>query len=386
MNRYLSQAILQDLHKKMVVLTGPRQVGKTTLARQLPGFVHPIYLNYDAMTDRARIMQHDWSSAHDLVVLDEIHAMPNWKQYLKGVFDTKPKHQALLVTGSARLDTFRQSGESLAGRYLRWRLLPFSVRELCQQSGESADLALAALLRFGGFPEPLFAASDAEHARWQNQYFTDLIREDVLEYSRIHEVRAMRTLVAMLRLRTGSPLSFESLGRDLGLAANTVRSYVDILEALHIVFLIRPYHRNIARAQAKAPKLYFYDWSYVQEPSGSAETNQESGAQFENLVAVHLLKHLCFLQDSVGFNGELNYLRTTAGKEIDFVLTNEVGDATHFIEVKLSDSKPSLALKQMAASHPNAKTIQVVKNARHGFDQAGVQIRPAASWLFELAA
>ncbi len=385
MKRYLTDLIQHDLAKKMVVVTGPRQVGKTTLARHMPGFNNTIYLNFDSPADRLRIERQDWPAAHDYVVLDEIHAMPNWKIYLKGVFDTKPAHQALLVTGSARLDTFRQASESLAGRYFRWRLLPFSVRELTDQTDEHPDLALNALLRFSGFPEPLFDASDSHRARWQNQYFTDLIREDVLEYSRIQELKAMRTLVAMLRQRTGSRLSFESLARDLSLAPNTVRSYIDILEALHIVFLIRPYHRNIARAQAKAAKLYFYDWAYVQDATSAVQT-QESGAQFENLVAVHLLKHICYLQDSTGFSGELNYLRTTAGKEIDFVLTNSEGDASHFIEVKLSDTKPSLALKQMAAAYPNAQAIQLVKNARHGFDQDAVQVRPAAAWLRELAA
>jgi len=116
-------------------------------------------------------------------------------------------------------------------------------------------------MRFGGFPEPLFDGTESGRRRRQNQYFTDLVRGDVLEFSRIHEVRAMRQLVELLRSRTGSPLSFESLGRDLGIAAKTARNYVQILEALHIVFLIEPYHRNVARALAKAPKLYFYDWA-----------------------------------------------------------------------------------------------------------------------------
>lgn len=387
MSRYLSPLIQNDLRQKMVFVTGPRQVGKTTLARELGNtFANPLYLNCDALADKPRIQQADWPRSHDYVVLDEIHAMPDWKTYLKGVFDTKPAIQSLLVTGSARLDTFRQTGESLAGRYHRWRLHPLSVRELegAHTSAEGSDAALDSLMRFGGFPEPFFKGTDAVRKRWQNQYFTDMVREDVLEFSRIHEVRAMRDLVALLRKRTGSPLSFESLGRDLGLSPKTVRSYVDILEALHIVFLIRPYHRNIARAQAKAPKLYFYDWAYVQ-PATPGE-GEEEGAQFENLVAVHLLKHCCFMADSAGEEITLNYLRTTSGKEIDFVLTNEDGDATHFIEVKRRDSKPSLALRQMAASHPEAQALQLVRHARHGFDDAAVQVRPAAPWLGQLAA
>jgi predicted AAA+ superfamily ATPase len=201
-----------------------------------------------------------------------------------------------MATGSARLDTFRQAGESLAGRYFRWRLHPFSVREfLPQVSGP--DQALETLMRFGGFPEPLFEGTESGRRRWQNQYFTDLVREDVLEFSRINEVRAMRQLVELLRRRTGSPLSFESLGRDLGISAKTARSYVQILEALHIVFLITPYHRNVARALAKAPKLYFYDWTYLEDTQTDSST---SGARLENLVASHLLKHAQFMSDSDG--------------------------------------------------------------------------------------
>ncbi len=384
MSRYLSAPIAQDLHKRMVIVTGPRQVGKTTMARELDAqFKRPIYLNYDALVDRERIDRADWAPSHDYVVLDEIHSMTRWKAYLKGLVDTKPASQALLVTGSARLDTFRQTGESLAGRYHRWRLHPFSVRELCAQGGTDADQALEALMRFGGFPEALFEASDTGRKRWQNQYFTDLVREDVMEFSRIHEVRAMRNLVELLRRRTGSPLSFESLARDLSVAPNTVRSYVDILEALHIVFLVRPYHRNIARAQAKAPKLYFYDWAYVQN---STTPDEQPGAQFENLVATHLLKHACFLADNAGEEVELNYLRTTSGKEIDFVLTNAAGDATHFVEVKWSDAKLSFSLRQMAQTHPDAQAVQLVRNARHAFDRDGVAVRPAAQWLADLAA
>ncbi len=383
MQRYLSDLIHHDLADKMVFVTGPRQAGKTTLAKDLAkNYQRPIYLNHDSAPDRQRIAQANWASTYDYVMLDEIHAMPNWKGFLKGVFDTKPTGQALLVTGSARLDTFRQAGESLAGRYFRWRLHPLSVKEFTPQVA-SPMLALQALLRFGGFPEPLLKATDSARKRWQNQYFTDLVREDVLEFSRIQEVRLMRVLVEMLRKRTGSPLSFDALGRDLGLAPNTVRNYIDILEALHIVFLVRPYHRNVARALAKAPKLYFYDWAYVVDGQDDAP---ESGARFENLVACHLLKHVQFLNDSEGASLQLHYLRTTDGKEIDFVLTNDAGQATHFIEVKVANDKPALALRQAAAAHPDAAAVQVVLHTPHAFDVAGTQIRPAASWLAALAA
>ncbi len=119
------------------------------------------------------------------------------------------------------------------------------------------DQALDRLLRFGVFPEPLIKGTDSARKRRQNQYFTDLVRADVLEFSRIHKIRATGLLLETLRTRTGSPLSFDALGREVGVSSNTVRSYIEILEALHIVFLVRPYHRNVSRALSKGPKLYF---------------------------------------------------------------------------------------------------------------------------------
>jgi len=383
MKRYLSINIAKDVLDKMVFVTGPRQVGKTTLAKNLSKeFKDPLYLNFDSAVDRQRIDNADWPASHDYVILDEIHAKPEWKAYLKGLYDTKPAHQSLLVTGSARLDTFRQTGESLAGRYFRWRLHPFSVKEFSPQTS-SADQSLEALLRFGGFPEPLIKGTDSARKRWQNQYFTDLVREDVLEFSRIHEIRSMGLLLEMLRTRTGSPLSFDALGREIGVSSNTVRSYVEILESLHIVFLVRPYHRNVARALSKAPKLYFYDWAYVNEAKNSAP---DSGARFENLVACHLLKHVQFLADSEGSNLQLHYVRTTSDHEIDFVLADENGDAEHFIEVKVGNTKPSTFLVSAAEKHPNAKVVQLVMRMPHGFDINRVNVRPAAQWLAELSA
>jgi uncharacterized protein len=138
-------------------------------------------------SDRVRILPANWPNRQDYLVFDEIHSMTDWKPFLKGVFDAKPKTQALLVTGSARLDTFHQAGESLAGRYFRWRLHPISLKELSQQE-PNAELALASLENFGGFPEPLLEGTDTGRNQWQTQYFTDLVREGISEFSRIHEV------------------------------------------------------------------------------------------------------------------------------------------------------------------------------------------------------
>ena len=131
MKRYLYDHILSDLKKKMVFLTGPRQVGKTYLAKNIQEeFKNSIYLNNDDIDDAVIIRKRGWAINNELIVLDEIHKMKGWKNYLKGTFDTRSPQQTFLVTGSARLETFRQTGDSLAGRYFSYRLHPLSVREL----------------------------------------------------------------------------------------------------------------------------------------------------------------------------------------------------------------------------------------------------------------
>jgi uncharacterized protein len=377
MERYLNPIVQADLQRKAVLLSGARQVGKTTLCRQLmTAFDRAQYLNWDVPSDRAVALRQSWDPRSELLVFDEIHKMPDWKSWLKGVVDARPPGQALLVTGSARLDTFRQSGESLAGRYLPFRLHPVSVREWCEHAHVGEDAALNHLIDRGGFPEPCLAASGEDADRWRRQYATDLIREDVLEFSRLHEVNTMKMFFELLRERVGAQLSLASLARDLAVSPTTLRRYLDILEALHIVFVIQPWSRNIARGLLQAPKVYFVDTGLVRG---------DEGIRFENAVAGMLLKHAHFLQDVKGMDVDLHYIRTKDGAEVDFCLSN--GDElSHLIECKQSDSNPHRALMRFAQQFPAAQSVQLVRHLRQPEYVHSVHIERAAGWLHKLSA
>jgi predicted AAA+ superfamily ATPase len=300
--------------------------------------------------------------------------MKGWKSFIKGTYDTKSHSQSFLVTGSARLDIFRKTGESLAGRYFAYRLNPLSVKEL---SGKVEPYeAVNMLNKLGGFPEPFLSGSEEHASRWRSQYFNDIVREDIMDYSRIHEIRAIKIMLEMLRKRVGSPLSLTSLSQDLQIAPNTVRKYLDILESLHIVFTVRPFHRNIARAILKEPKVYFYDSGYV---------DGDEGIKLENTVAVCLLKHCQYLQDIKGAEIGLHYIRTKEGHEVDFAIADE-GVLKQIIEVKLSEIKPGNGLKYFLEKEPEIKAFQLVHNAKNNQDINGIEIRRAGDWLLNLEA
>jgi len=371
MYRRQIKSILKDLDKKIVFIVGPRQVGKTWLAVEVgKRFDNTTYLNYDSFEDRQIIKDASWLQSTELLILDELHKMPGWKNYLKGVFDTKPKNLKILVTGSARLDLFRQTGDSLAGRFFTHRLLPFSISEL-KENPISNDIDR--FIQRGGFPEPFLSKDENDAKRWRNQYTDGLIRTDILDFERIHDFRTIQTIFELLRRRVGSPASYASIARDVQASPTTVVKYIQILESLYIIFRVTPYSRNIARSILKEPKIYFFDNGLVVG---------DNGVKFENLVALSLLKHVFGKNDYEGESFELKYLRTKNGKEVDFCLTNN-NQIVEVIEAKTRDSNVSPDLRYFCEKY-HLKSVQIVKELKRERTSGKIDVLKAHSYLKRL--
>jgi predicted AAA+ superfamily ATPase len=354
----------------MVLLAGPRQAGKTTLAKSIAQeFASSLYLTYDHAEDRKIILNEAWLPT-ELLILDEIHKMPKWKNYLKGVYDTKQPHQKILVTGSARLEIFNRVGDSLAGRYFLHRLLPLSPAE-CEKVHTA--YTLERFLERGGFPEPFLARSLVDANRWRLQYTDSLLRIDVLDFENIHNLNAIRLVFELLREKVGSPISYTSIAEDAAISPNTVKKYIQILEALYIVFRITPFSKNIARSLLKEPKIYFFDTGLVKG---------DKGIRFENFVAGCLLKHVLAKVDYQAKNYSLQYLRTKERKGVDFALVCDQ-KIEKMIEVKHADHSISESLRFFHEKYklPAFQVVQELKREKH---DGGIKIIQGINFLRHL--
>lgn len=363
--------ILRDLSRKMVFLSGPRQVGKTHLAKQIADFFkYPLYLNYDHPEDRSIIQERNWLPRTDLLIFDEIHKMPQWKNYLKGLYDTKNPSLSILVTGSARLEWFQSAGDSLAGRYFLHRLLPFSLSEIKRiQHSTSLDT----LIHSGGFPEPFLMTDPIDINRWRTHYIHSILSSDVLDVSNLNNIKTLRLLFELLTLRVGSPLSIQSLAEDLSVSPHTIKKYIEILESLYVVFRVTPFSKNIARSILKEPKIYFFDTGLVQG---------NEGIQLENHMAVSLLKYVYEKNDYCAEPYMLHYLRNKEGHEVDFVLSKKQ-TIQKMIEVKNSDKTLSPSLKFFHTKY-QFPALQVVHHLRQEYQTQGISILKAHSFLSDL--
>ena len=373
MRRYLEAALKNDLQSKILILTGPRQCGKTTLAKMLdPDFQ---YINYDLAEHRLLLKDKSWDREKSLVIFDELHKMQRWKAWLKGIYDVEGIPPAIVVTGSAKLDAFRKTGDSLAGRHFSFRLHPVDYREALQYSGLDAEEILQRLMTVGGFPEPFLKGTTNFYNRWKRSHIDLILREDLLSLTAVRDIQSIETLIEMLRSRVGSPVSSNSLARDLQKSPNTVQNWLRLLEDLYVIFRVTPYHRNIARALLKEPKFYFFDNGMVLG---------DEGAKLENLVACALLKEMHRATDVEGENLGLHYIRTKDGHEIDFLLTRDRKPAL-LVEVKASDGNLSPGFTRFLPQHP-LKRIQVVgQRAQSKSYPSGERIEPASFFLKNLS-
>ena len=371
--RYLVAQVLRDLERKMVFVAGPRQVGKTTMALALPGAAEG-YLNWDVPEHRERILRRELPPA-DLWVFDEIHKYRSWRNWLKGVHDAQvsrpgSRRHRILVTGSARLDYYRFSGDSLQGRYHLLRLFPLSAKELNLTSVEQ----LKDLLTLGGFPEPFYGGSETEARRWSREYRNLLIREEAASLERVQDLGNLELLALRLPDLVGSPLSLNALREDLQVAHKTVAGWVAILERLYAVVRLSPFGHPRIRAIKKATKHYHFDWTVV----------QNRAARFENLVALHLLKWVAYRQDTEGRDLELRYFRDTDGREVDFVVTED-RKSVLMVEAKQSDAPVDRSLRYLKRRFPQAEAWQVALDGRKDFlTPEGTRVAPALRLLSKL--
>ena len=352
----------------MVFVAGPRQVGKTTLARSLPG-ARAGYLNWDVALDRERILKGELPPTR-LWVFDELHKYRRWRNYLKGLFDGRPAGQRILVTGSGRLDLYRFGGDSLQGRYHLLRLHPFSVAEM----GVKRPEGLRDFLTLGGFPEPYLSGSETEARRWSREHRTRLIREEVASLERIQDLGHLELLVLRLPELVGSPLSINALREDLQVSHKAVASWLAALERLFAIFRVLPLGAPRIRAVKKEQKHYHFDWSVV--PSDAA--------RFENLVACHLLKWVHFEQDTQGRDLELRYFRDIDGREVDFVVV-EGRRPLLLVECKWSDAEPDRGLRYFKARFPEADAWQLSAVGTKDYrTPEGIRVAPALRLLATL--
>ena len=363
--RYLLPQVKKDLTRKMVFVSGPRQVGKTTMARALPGGKTG-YLTWDDAEDRERILTQQLPSS-TLWIFDELHKYRQWRNYLKGLYDKRRARQRILVTGSGRLDFYRFGGDSLQGRYHLLRLHPLSVAELRLKSqGDLGDL-----LTLGGFPEPYWSSSEVEARRWSRDYRTRLIREDVAGLERLHDLGHLELLMLRLPELTGSPLSINAVREDLQVAHKTVANWLDVLERLYAIFRLSPFGAPRIRAVKKEQKHYHWDWTLVQAP----------GARFENLVASHLLKWVHFRQDTEGRDVDLRYFRDHDRREVDFVVV-EGRTPVLMVECKLDDAPVDPGLRYLKARFPGCDAWQIhVKGTKDYQTAEGIRVAPAVTLL-----
>ena len=367
--RYLKAPVLKDLKDKMVFLGGPRQVGKTVFSQGLLDSYrdqHPAYLNWDDIEDRKKIQTGDWPKKEKLIIFDELHKFTKWRSLIKGYFDKLKNTHQFLVTGSARLDYYRKGGDSLLGRYHYYRMHPLSLPEvLNSMPSGSATVNLQQLLEFGGFPEPFLKKDHVSLKRWHRQRQERIVYSDIRDLENVKEISNIELLIGALPVRVGSPLSRKNLASDLDVDFKTIEKWITILENVYYCYRISPFGAPKIRAVKKEQKIYFWDWSEL----------EETGPRWENFVGSHLLKYCHFMEDTLGEKMELRFLRDVDGREVDFVVLKNK-KPIFAVECKSGEKKVSPHLKYFAERTAIPKFYQVHTGTKSTAISDQIQILP----------
>lgn len=403
-DRDLYLRIWQELamDKSMVFVAGPRQAGKTTLAKLIArSFTNNLYFNWDIADHKTLFYQkrsffeeiERRDSSKPLIIFDEIHKYKDWKNYLKGVYDQFHEDFKFLVSGSGRLDMYQKGGDSLAGRYYLFHLWPFTIAELGgrnltikeflkeplllnMEKGKELKNIWRNLSSLSGFPEPYTSAKETTYRRWSNTYSHQLIREDIRDIVDIKSVSDIETLYLLLPSKVGSPLSVPSLSSDLKVSYNSVRNWLSVFERFFLIFTIPTWTEKITRAIQKERKVYLWDSPRINEPS----------ARFENMVAIELWRAVTLWNDMGYGDFSLHFIRNKEKEEVDFLITNS-REPLLLVETKLKDPEPSKSLRifQNALNVPAVQLVSEGENYRLlRNDKNRILIAPAFQWLAQL--
>jgi predicted AAA+ superfamily ATPase len=378
--RVLYKAIWDQLRadKPMVMLAGPRQSGKTTFARDIVAkdFSDVVYFNWDLAADKRRLIadpaffskepQND-ISALPLVILDEIHKYRDWKNYLKGIYDQFAKKYQFLVTGSGRLEFSRKAGDSLAGRFLKFHIFPFTLAELFSRRRALKDFlsnpldesgampakrtagAFNALWELSGFPEPFIKGRKAFWSTWSSAYGQQIVRDDLRTTADIRNLDTIETLFALVPSRVGSPLSMNNLAGELQVAFDTIKTWLLLFDSFYLTFRVAPWSAKISRSILKEKKIFLFNYPLI----------DDEGARFENFAALEFLRAVESWNDRGLGKFSLHYLRNKDKQEVDFLVA-ENNRPLFLAETKVSDTAPASGLLTFQ-NLLNVPALQLVK-------------------------
>ena len=320
-------------HNPAVVLLGPRQSGKTTLALGIAASRPSVYLDLESEEDRARLSnprEYFRSHENELVILDEVHRVPELFQQLRGVIDEGRRHDKgtgrFLLLGSAAMDLLKQSGESLAGRIAYLELGPFDVLE-------TGNAGMNVLWVRGGFPRSYLAENDDLSLQWRRDFIRTYLERDIPQFGPRIPAETLRRLWTMLAHNQMQMLNAANLARSLAVDVRMVNRYLDLLVDLLLVRRLQAWHGNVGKRLMKAPKVYVRDSGLAHALLGIRDQeallgHPVSGQTWESFAAETMI-------GATPDRTEAYYFRTSNGAEIDLVLVMPGGELWA-VEVKRS--------------------------------------------------